>query len=287
MNWIIASILLIVWSSIMYLSIRNIDKSYVPIEIKNISMFFAPIIPLFIYNKIYSIQIIIEFKYIVILFFTAIFLSWLANITSLISLKTAPNPWYSLMLSKSYVIYTLIFSYLFLWSELSLKKFIIIIFVVFFSFLIIYNKNKIHKIKDKKWLLYTLYSFLWWWNLAIVLTYLIQKWIASTTINFYLHLFVFIFIVLEIIFKKIKFKAKNNYQILNLIVIWLAYILFQQSMVYWYSVAPNPGYINAANSASIWIITILSWIIFKDDLNKRNIIWIIWIIISLILLFIL
>jgi hypothetical protein len=77
-------------------------------------MFFAPIIPLFVYNKIYDIQTIIELKYIIILFFTAIFLSWLSNISSLISLKIAPNPGYPLMLSKSYVIYTLIFSYIFL-----------------------------------------------------------------------------------------------------------------------------------------------------------------------------
>ena len=271
----------------MYLSIRNIDKSYIPIEIKNLSIFFSPIIPLFIYNKIYWIQTIIEFKYLLILFFTAIFFSWLANISSLISLKIAPNPWYPLMLSKSYVIYTLIFSYIFLWSELSVKKFIIILFVVLFSFLIIYNKNKTHKTKDNKWIFYTLYSFLWWWNLALVLTYLIQKWIPSTTINIYLHLFVTFFIILEIIFKKVKYKPKNNYQIINLIVIWLAYILFQQSMVYWYSVSPNPWYINAANTASIWIITILAWIIFKDDLSKKNLIWVIWIIISLIFLFIL
>jgi uncharacterized membrane protein len=191
------------------------------------------------------------------------------------------------MLSKSYVIYTLIFSYIFLWSELSIKKLIIILFVIIFSFLIIYNKNKTHKTKDNKWLFYTLYSFLWWWNMAIILTYLVQKWVYPTTINFYLHLFVTLFIILEIVFKKVKFKPKDNYQIINLIIIWLAYILFQQSLVYWYSVSPNPWYINAANTASIWIITVLSWVIFKDDLSKRNLIWVIWIIISLILLFIL
>lgn len=287
MDWVLACISLIVWSSIMYLSIRNIDKSFIPIEVKNITMFFAPVLPLLIYNIINWIETIIEIKYLIILFFSAIFLAWIASIASLISMKTAPNPGYPLMLSKSYVIYTLIFSYFFLWSELSLKKTIVILFVVFFSFLIIYNKNKTHKTKDKKWLLYALYSFLWWWNLAIVLTYLIQQWIASTTINLYLHLFVSIFIIWEIIIKKVRFTPKNNNQIINLIIIWCAYILFQQSMIYWYSVSPNPGYINAANTASIWIITILSWIIFKDDLSKRNLIWVVWIIISLVLLFIL
>lgn len=287
MNWIIASIFLIIWSNIMYLSIRNIDKYYVPIEIKNFSMFFAPIFPLLIYNNIYSIQTIIEFKYIIIIFFTAIFFSWLANISSLISIKNAQNPWYPLMISKSYVIYTLIFSYIFLWSELSIKKFIIIVFVIFFSFLVIYNKNKIHNIKNNKWLIYAIYSFLAWWNLAIILTYLIQKWIPSTTINFYLLLFSSIFIIIEIIIKKVKFIPKNNKQIINLIIIWISFIVFQQSMVYGYSVSPNPWYINAANTASIWTITLLSWIIFKDDLNKTKVIWVIWIIFFLILLFIL
>lgn len=287
MNWILASIFLIIWSCILYLFIRNIEKYNTPIEIKNFSFFFAPIIPLYLYNYFNNISIIIEFKYFVLLLFSSVFLSWMANIASLKAMQLSPNPGYPLMISKSYVVYTTIFSYLFLWSELSLKKSVIIIFVIIFSTLIIYNKDKTRKSKDNKWILYTIYSFLAWWNLAIVLTYLTQKWIASTTINFYLCLIVSIIIIFEIFLKKTRYKIKNKFELLNLFIIWIWYIIFQQSMVYGYWVSPNPWYINAANTASIWIITLLAWLFFKDDLSKKNLIWVFWIIICLVLLFVL
>ncbi|MDD3302677.1 MAG: hypothetical protein PHN31_03900 [Candidatus Gracilibacteria bacterium] len=287
MNWILASIFLIIGSCILYLFIRNIEKYNTPIEIKNFSFFFAPIIPLYLYNYFNNISIIIEFKYFVLLLFSSVFLSWMANIASLKAMQLSPNPGYPLMISKSYVVYTTIFSYLFLGSELSLKKSVIIIFVIIFSTLIIYNKDKTRKSKDNKWILYTIYSFLAWGNLAIVLTYLTQKGIASTTINFYLCLIVSIIIIFEIFLKKTRYKIKNKFELLNLFIIGIGYIIFQQSMVYGYGVSPNPGYINAANTASIGIITLLAGLFFKDDLSKKNLIGVFGIIICLVLLFVL
>jgi uncharacterized membrane protein len=53
-----------------------------------------------------------------------------------------------------------------------------------------------------------------------------------------------------------------------------------------FNLAPNVGYINATNAASISLLTLMSTIIFKDELNPKKLVGIIGVTLGLILLFI-
>ncbi len=236
MNWIIVSLFLILGSTILYLTLRNIDKYSTPTRIKNLVIFWFPILPLLIYSLVKEIPLFIEWKYIAMLFFSALLLSWPASVASLVAIKEAPNPWYSLIVWKSYVIYTTLFSILFFDSEFSLFKILIIFLILFFAWLIFFDqtwKAKNKKIKSKRRIYLSLFTFFAWWNLALISTYLLGKWIPATIINIYLLSFVTILLSSELLIKKEKYKPKNKNEILNLIIIGISFSIFQQAGIYW------------------------------------------------------
>jgi len=104
--------------------------------------------------------------------------------------------------------------------------------------------------------------------------------------NLYLISFVTIFIIWEILFKKTKYKVKTKPELYTLLAIGVSFVVFQQSGIMALISAPNPGYVNAVNVGSIGVVTLLSAIIFKDDLSLKKSIWVAGIIISIIFLFI-
>ncbi|OGM20950.1 hypothetical protein A2771_04335 [Candidatus Woesebacteria bacterium RIFCSPHIGHO2_01_FULL_38_26b] len=60
---------------------------------------------------------------------------------------------------------------------------------------------------------------------------------------------------------------------------------FNYFMQVGFNLAPNVGYVNAANASSISLLTLLSAYFFKDDLNKRKLIGIFGVTAGLMLLF--
>lgn len=287
MNWIITSIVLIISSTGLYLSLRNIEKYHTPLKIKSLAMFASPLLPIFLYCYYSNISFLIPTEYIILLAFSAVWLSWLANIASLKALENSPNPWYPLIIWKSYVVYTTLFSVFILWSELSYFKVGVIFMIIIFAALIsVFWKSK-DTLKEKKpWVWYTVFTFFAWWNLALVLTYIVQQGISSSIVNLYLLLFVSCIIFLEILISWERYQPKCSKEIYNLFLIAVCFTVFQQSWVYWYSVSPNPGYINAANIASIGLVTIASSFLFWDHISKISLVWVSGIIVCLFLLFI-
>jgi drug/metabolite transporter (DMT)-like permease len=52
------------------------------------------------------------------------------------------------------------------------------------------------------------------------------------------------------------------------------------------SLAPNVGYVNATNAASIGAVTVVSSWLFKDELTRRKLIGVLGVIVGLLMLFI-
>ena len=106
----------------------------------------------------------------------------------------------------------------------------------------------------------------------------------------YILLFYIVTIVSPLIYlegKMNKYSFKINVRHLPiLLIIGFSGALFNLFMKFGYQTAPNPGYINAVNAASITLVTILSAVIFKDELNIQKIIGILGVSLGLILLFI-
>ncbi len=284
-KWVLVAVGLIISSVVLYLFIRKSKDVGLSVDIQNLGMFLPPTVFIGIYNLLQKKSFQILPFYLIIIGVAAFFFSWLGNIASLKALKKAPNPGYSLIISKSYVLMTSILAVWIFGSSLTVKSIIAIVLIVLFSAMIIIDKRKNHGVEDSTWIWLTFGAFLAWGFLALTLKYLTNQGLESTTILFYLMLIVSVLISTQLFIKRSKVQFKKSYLSLFLL-IGVASTFFNLFTILGYQYAPNPGYINAANAGSIALVTIFSAWLFKDELSLKKVIGVLGVISSLLLLFI-
>jgi len=270
MNWIWVALSVIASSVVLYLAIRKTKDQGIALELRNLAMFSLPAILMLVYNLIQEVSLTISTTQLLIIVVAGVLFSWIGSMASLKSLELAPNQGYSLIISKSYVVMTAVLSVWIFNSPLTGKDLLAIALIVGFSALIMIDgKNRKTIGENNTWLWLAGASFLAWGFLALTLTYLTSQEMISTVILFYLMSIVTGLITLELLFKKIKLKiSKNDWRVLA--IVGLASTGFNLSLVVGYKMAPNPGFINAANAGSIALVTLFSAWIFKDELDRRK-----------------
>ena len=280
--WITHSLLMFVASVVLYLLIRKCQILNIPYQIYSIAMFGIPFIG-------FSVAVLFNFNVlhiplfqILVSFIAAIFFIYLGNLFSMESIKIAPNPGYSLIISKSYVIFTTIVAYLLFHSEISLKNLLAILLIIAFSSLISISKS-IRK-SNLKWLILSIFAFFCWGLLALAFKYQIEQKVPLIARSFYLLLVVNILLIIETKLKRTSFlKFKPHFILIFAVGIFSG--LLNIFMQFAYEVAPNPGYVNAVNATSIALLTILSGYFFKDELNLKKLLGVFGVTGGLILLF--
>jgi drug/metabolite transporter (DMT)-like permease len=284
MSWIIPAILLFISSVFLYLLVRKNQLENIPHVVSNLAMFAIPAVVFAGMNVVQGIPFYLRSDLLAIIFLAALFCSYLGNVFSLVGIDLSPNPGYSLIISKSYVVFTSVAAIYLFHSTLTLKSIFAILLIIVFSALITVSKEKKKKYHNL-WVVYSLGAFFAWGILALVSTYLISQNVPVTVTLFWLSLFVSIFVSAEIFIRKpdIKYTRKA---VTLFIAIGIASSIFNLCMQIGYKLAPNPGYINAANAASISLLTVMAHYFYKDELNIRKVIGIIGVTIGLIILFI-
>ncbi len=285
MNWIIASLVMFVSSVVMYLFIRKSALLKLPSQYNNLAMFGIPLF-VFITIGLFSKQnFIIPFNYLLAIFIISILFSYLGNVFSLISIERSPNPGYSLVISKSYVVFTTILSVLFFNSELSIKKGIAILLIVVFSALIMLSQKSIKKVSNNRWLFLAFGAFFCWGFLSLASKYMFNLGVGLYVFLSYTYLFVSICILIEMHIKKMSLKSfvKNPWQFL---LIGLASIGFNLFLFLAIKLAPNVGYVNAINAGSISAVTVLAILLFKDEFSLRKLVGVIGVTAGLLMLLI-
>ena len=225
------------------------------------------------------------FEYLIILI-QGIFFSYLGNAFSLKGIGYSPNPGYSLIISKSYVVFTAVASVFIFSSPLTFKSVIAILCIVAFSALIIIDKNKNKTDSNKLWLPYTIGAFFCWGLLALSSKYLLNLGVPILTRLIYSMIVVTILILGEIKVKKVNIFNISKSQLLTLLMIGIFGSSFNYFMQVGFDLAPNVGYVNATNAASISLLTLMSAFIFKDELSLKKMIGIVGVTAGLIFLFI-
>lgn len=284
MSWITASLLMFFSSVIAYLFTRKATLTHLSTEIINLATFFVPLLLYVPIAVTKGITLSISPFYLSLIFVLAFFCSYITNVTSLKSIKYAPNPGYSLILSKSYVVFTAIVAVIFFKSPFTLKSAIAILIIIGFSALVMIGKTKSHKHSNPLWLPYAFVSFFGWGMLSIGTKYLFNIGINVYQRLVYIAVFVSIFILIEMFFRKTKVIniTLSNIFLLLAIGIFAAFFNFFQMIAI--NLAPNIGYVNAVNASSISLLTLLSAVFFKDDLSVKKIIGVLGVIGGLILL---
>lgn len=285
MNWIIESLLMFVSSVALYLFVRKASIIKISTQYNNLAMFLIPLV-LFVVMAIITHQtFFISPLYLFLIAFVGIFFSYMGNAFSLISIEKAPNPGYSLVISKSYVVFTSIVAVLFFQAELTLQKIVAIFLIVIFSGLIMLSQKTVKKVHSNKWFIFAFGSFFCWGLLSLSSKYFFNQGVGVYVFLTYMYLIVSICIILEMLKKKVSFGGiQKNLGILFLIGIFsTGFNLFQFLAI---SIAPNVGYVNAINASSIAAVTIFAILLFKDEFSKRKLVGVIGVTLGLLLLLI-
>lgn len=254
-------------SVFLYVSIRKAALLRIPTEFVNLASLG---IPFFLYITL-TIQnhasLSISPDKLLLIFGLSLFGSYIPNVTSLKSIKFAPNPGYSLIISKSYVVLTTLVAIFLFHSQLTIQASIAILIIVFFSFFIVKGKNT-HSAHSKPiWLPLSFVSFFGWGLLSIGTKYAFSQGITIYQRLIYLSIFVTSFILIEIRTRKIKHNILRMNHYLLLLAIGVFSALFNYFMTLSIDLAPNIGYVNAINASSISAVTVASALIYKDDLS--------------------
>lgn len=129
-------------------------------------------------------------------------------------------------------------------------------------------------------------AFFCWGLLALSSKYLLNLGVPILTRLIYSMLIATILILGEIKFKKVNIFDITKSQLFTLIMIGLFGSSFAYFMQVGFNLAPNVGYVNAANAASISLLTLMSSLFFKDELTIKKLIGIVGVTIGLIFLFV-
>lgn len=285
MNWILAAFLMFSCSVGAYLLNRKAMLSGMPLSLQNLSSF---IIPLIVYIPLafasHTAMTVTPYQ-LFILVTSAVIFSYGGSKFSLLSIKYAPNPGYSLILSKSYVVFTTIVAVLFFHSALTVQAMIAIVIIIIFSALIVIDPKLTHSKNVRPiWLPMAFGAFFCWGMLAIS-----SKYLLTIGVPIYARLMYTMVIVSSIIFVEMK-RQKDTFIGLSgnnkmlFITMGVLFAGFNYFMQVGYGVAPNIGYINAINASSIALVSIGAAIFFHDEFSIRKFIGVIGVIAGLILL---
>lgn len=213
--------------------------------------------------------------------------SWLANLTSLISMQRAPNIWYSLMISKSYVVLTALIAIPLLGSSFSWIDGLSITLIIWFMSLILLDPNKSNVVSWPSFgrIIPAIYACVWRAWLALSSGWFLQRWVDPLVINFWIFFIVSVVMVLESLISQKTIRPPRQ-SLLPAFGVVASMVVFNRSLQKWYEIAPNPWYINAANASSIALLTLVSSWIFKDELNVRKFIGIVGVVVGISLLFV-
>lgn len=162
MNWIIASLLMFISSVALYLCVRKSNALKTPQQLNNLAMFLIPVIVyLVLIVRTPTNFLLTPFQYLLIVV-QGIFFSYLGNMFSLKGIEYAPNPGYSLIISKSYVVFTAVASIFIFSAPLTMSSVIAIALIILFSALITIDKDKNKSTSNKLWFPYTMGAFFCW-----------------------------------------------------------------------------------------------------------------------------
>lgn len=285
MNWIIASLLMFVSSVALYLSVRKSNELKTPRQLNNLAMFLIPLLVYFLLILKTPTNFTLQpLEYFIILI-QGIFFSYLGNVFSLKGIEYSPNPGYSLIISKSYVIFTAIASIFIFSAPLTIQSVIAIIFIIMFSALITIDKDKNRTTSNKLWFPYTMGAFFCWGLLALSSKYLLNLGVPILTRLILSMIVTTILIFGEVIYKKIEWRNLSKNQLNTLLLIGIFGASFNYFMQVGFNLAPNVGFVNAANAASISLLTLASAFFFKDELTIRKMMGIFGVTGGLLLLF--
>ena len=282
-NWIAYTLLMYFSSVALYLFVRKSGLVKVPLQLTNLVMFSMPLL-LYVFIGVFTgVSFTLSWLHLLIVTFAAIVFSYGGNVASLKSIALAPNPGYSLALSRSYVLFTTIVAVLLLGQHVSLRHVSAIAMIVVSLALILINKPTKHA-TGQAWIVYALGAFFAWGLLSLTSKYLFLHNVQTMTFLIYLFAVATVCTISANKMDHTVFQNTTKAQAWLLLGIGICTALFNLGQFRAIQLAPNIGYVNAINAGSISLVTVFAVLLFKDELTKKKAVGILGVTVGLILL---
>lgn len=283
MSWVISSILMFVSSISFYLAVKKLQTLAVDKRIITLANYIFPTVIFGIVSLIQGQQIIFPIIFLLSIMVLRVLFNYIGTIAGYKSMEDAPNAGYSLVIQKSYAIYTLFAAALLYGSEVSLRKFLLSGFILFCASLVAFSKSS-KKSGSLRWALYALLAMFSFGSISLS-----SKYFASQGIDAAPQLFWTCFFTLLITIGD-SFRVKLiGVKLTKEIIGYMVILGFSVSGFYFFKLiaelaAPNLGYVAAINAASNAVYTVLVAKIFGDSLSPKKLMAVIGMTAGLILL---
>lgn len=266
-----------------YLTVKKLQVLNVDKRIIILANYIIPTIIFLIISLISGQRIIFPIIFILSIMVLRVLFNYAGTILGFKSMELAPNAGYSLVIQKSYAIYTLFAAALIYGSEVSVKRFVLSGFILICAGVVAYSK-KSKTVKSTKWVLYAVLTMLCFGSISLSSKYFAAQGIMPAPQLFWSCLLT-LFITIGDSYRVKLSSIKLTKEILTYMII----LGVSVSSLYYFKVvaevaAPNLGYVAAINAASNAVYTVLVAKIFGDSLSLKKLLAIIGMTIGLILL---
>lgn len=270
MSWIISSLLMFVCSIVFYLSVKKLQMLGVDKRIYTVANYAFPTVVFFvlaIVNKLplyYPLVLLASF-----IIFRAV-LNYIGTIAGYKSMEGAPNAGYSLIIQKSYAVYTLFAAVILYGSEISWYKFTLSGVILICAALIAYQRGKKMNRINYEWVIYAVVAMVCFGTTSLSGKYFAQQGIGTIPQLFWVCIATLGLTGVDIVRVQTK-RQKMDAKILGL----LGLLGISVSGFYFFKLsaeiaAPNLGYVGTINAASNAVYTVLVAFLFGDHLSWRK-----------------
>lgn len=268
-----------------YLCVKKLQVFGVDKRIYTLANYLFPSVIFFLLAIIYNQSIWLTLIIIVSIFIARVILNYVGTIAGYKGMELAPNAGYSLVIQKSYAIYTLFASALLFGSELSPRKIIIAFFVLGCGLLVAVERGKRFNVNNYKWSLLSILAFFCFGTIALSSKYFANLGVKPITQLFWTSLLTLFLTGIDVG----RLKGRISFRPTHEIYLYLILLGFSVTAFYYFKLtaevaAPNLGYVGTINAASNAVYTVIVAIIFKDHLSWKKFIAVAGITFGLVLL---
>lgn len=272
MNWMVASGWMFVSSVVLYVSLRLCSKMGIPTSLNNLASFLVPVLLYVPFAFATSVDFSYRLQDLAVLLTLFAAFGYVGNRLILASIAIAPNPGYSLVIAKSYVTFTTVVSVLWLHGTLDAWGVLAIVAIVAGSGMVMIDpRAEKRSVSSKTWAWMAIGAYLCWGLLSLTARHLADSGIGPVEQLIPSFCVISALCALDVVrSREVALRVLDGRSLLLLVGMGIASASFNYFSWEAVRTAPNVGYVNAINAGSIAAVTVVSSLVFGDDLSRRK-----------------
>ncbi len=268
-HWMVLTAIMFVSSVILYISIQKATKQGLSLALKNLTIFASPLVAFLVVAVVADVSLRVTWSQLCLLVPTGVIV-YANNLATLKSLERTPNPGYSLSIAKSFVVITTIAAVPLFGAQLTAGAIISILLIIGFMMMVSIDPSATkHQNTGRSWAVFALIAMVLTAGITLMAKHLSSQGVPTIAILVYYFGVGSVCTAIELAYKHIRLGHLRPH-LKYLVLIGAANVSFNYFNYAALVAAPNVGYVNATNTASIGAITLASAWLLGDKLTARK-----------------